>query len=84
MSSIIEQAARRLEELKRGGIEVPRPGSPASDGNVVRVLARLEQAVTETASRALTASLEELGSATFRADLAGMRHEAQYTRLFRS
>jgi urease accessory protein len=49
-----------------------------------RVLARLEQAVTETASRALKASLEELGSATFRADLASMRHEAQYTRLFRS
>ena len=49
-----------------------------------RVLARLEQAVTETASRASKASLEELGSATFRADLASMRHEAQYTRLFRS
>ena len=29
-------------------------------------------------------SLDDLGSATFRADLASMRHETQYTRLFRS
>ena len=32
----------------------------------------------------LKASLDDLGSATFRADLASMRHETQYTRLFRS
>ena len=30
------------------------------------------------------ASLDDLGSATFRADLASLRHETQYTRLFRS
>ncbi len=30
------------------------------------------------------ASLDDLGSATFRADLAGIKHETQYTRLFRS
>ena len=35
-------------------------------------------------ARALDASLDDLGSATFRADLASMRHETQYTRLFRS
>jgi urease accessory protein len=49
-----------------------------------RVLASLESAVAATARRALDASLDDLGSATFRADLASMRHEAQYTRLFRS
>ena len=37
-----------------------------------------------TAQRALAATLDDLGSATFRADLASMRHETQYTRLFRS
>ena len=37
-----------------------------------------------TAMRALKASLDDLGSTTFRADLASMRHETQYTRLFRS
>jgi len=49
-----------------------------------RVLASLERAVATTLDRARQATLEELGSATFRADLAGLRHETQYTRLFRS
>jgi urease accessory protein len=48
------------------------------------VLAQLEPIVAATARRALEASLDDLGSATFRADLASMRHETQYTRLFRS
>jgi urease accessory protein len=49
-----------------------------------RVLARLESDVAATASRAMSASPDDLGSATFRADLASLRHETQYTRLFRS
>ncbi len=49
-----------------------------------RVLAALEPVIQAAAVRALTGSLDELGSATFRADLASMRHENQYTRLFRS
>jgi urease accessory protein len=53
-----------------------------SDGQ--RVLAALEPAVTATAQRALAASLDDLGSSAFRADLASARHEMQYTRLFRS
>jgi urease accessory protein len=53
-----------------------------SDGQ--RVLAGLEPAVTATVQRALAASLDDLGSSAFRADLASARHETQYTRLFRS
>jgi urease accessory protein len=49
-----------------------------------RVLAALEPVVQVSAERAARASLDELGSSTFRADIAGMRHEHQYTRLFRS
>jgi urease accessory protein len=49
-----------------------------------RVLQALEGTVTATAERALTARLDEVGSAVFRADVASARHEAQYTRLFRS
>jgi urease accessory protein len=49
-----------------------------------RVLAALEPVIAATAQRALEATLDDLGSATFRADLASMRHETQYTRLFRS
>lgn len=57
---------------------------PLGQTDSQRVLARLEPAVAATASRAVTASLDDLGSATFRADLASLRHETQYTRLFRS
>jgi urease accessory protein len=53
-----------------------------SDGQ--RVIAELEEAVAATAGRALSTSLDEAGGAAFRADLATMRHETQYTRLFRS
>ena len=49
-----------------------------------RVLAALEDIVSATATRALATALDEIGSAAFRADLATMRHETQYTRLFRS
>ncbi len=49
-----------------------------------RVLAALEEHVAVTAQRALTTPLDDIGSAAFRADIAGMRHETQYTRLFRS
>jgi urease accessory protein len=57
---------------------------PLGQTDSQRVLAQLEPNVVATARRALLASLDDLGSATFRADLASMRHETQYTRLFRS
>jgi len=57
---------------------------PLGQTDSQRVLALLEPVVVATAKRALQASLDDLGSASFRADLAGMRHETQYTRLFRS
>ncbi len=49
-----------------------------------RVLAALESDIAACAARALATPLDEIGSCTFRADVAGMRHETQYTRLFRS
>jgi urease accessory protein len=49
-----------------------------------RVLAALEAALAETAKRALATPIDEISTATLRADIAGMRHETQYTRLFRS
>jgi urease accessory protein len=53
-----------------------------SDGQ--RVLAALEPAVAAAAMAALATPLDEVGSAAFRADLASMHHETQYTRLFRT
>ena len=49
-----------------------------------RVLAALEPVIAATAQRALVTALDDIGAASFRADLAGARHETQYTRLFRS
>jgi len=49
-----------------------------------RILAAMEEPVGATTMRARATPLEDVGSAAFRADLASMRHETQYTRLFRS
>jgi urease accessory protein len=57
---------------------------PLGQTDSQRVLALLEPVVVATAKRALGATLDGLGGASFRADLASMRHETQYTRLFRS
>jgi urease accessory protein len=57
---------------------------PLGQTDSQRALAALEPVVAATGKRALGATLDDLGSATFRADLASMRHETQYTRLFRS
>ncbi len=57
---------------------------PLGQTDSQRVLAALEAVVSDTAQRAMNATLDDIGSATFRADLASLRHETQYTRLFRS
>jgi urease accessory protein len=49
-----------------------------------RVLAALEPVTADTARRAAATPLDDISSATYCADIAGMRHETQYTRLFRS
>jgi urease accessory protein len=57
---------------------------PLGQTDGLRILATLEGTVADTAKRALGASLDDIGSAAFRADIASARHETQYTRLFRS
>ncbi len=49
-----------------------------------RVIASLAKRARLAAGRAARASLDDLGSAAFRSDLASIRHETQYARLFRS
>jgi urease accessory protein len=49
-----------------------------------RVIARVEPLIAATVDRALACPLDEIGAAAFRADIASIRHETQYTRLFRS
>ena len=49
-----------------------------------RTLAALLPLLSERAAKAATSTLDDLGGATFRADIAAMHHETQYTRMFRS
>lgn len=49
-----------------------------------RVLAALAGSVAALGASAAQASIDDLGSASFRSDIASMRHETQYSRLFRS
>ena len=53
-----------------------------SDGQ--RIIARLAPVCEEIASDAMGATLDDLGGIALRADIASMKHETQYTRLFRS
>ena len=48
------------------------------------VIAALTPALQTAASAATASSLDDLGSATFSADLCSLEHETQYSRLFRS
>lgn len=49
-----------------------------------RVLARLMPAVADLAQAAGAGGPDDLGACAFRSDLASLRHETQYSRLFRS
>jgi urease accessory protein len=50
----------------------------------VRLLAGLEPTIAATAERATGSTLDDIGSAALIAEIAAMRHETQYSRLFRT
>ncbi len=57
---------------------------PLGQSTGLAVLAGLEPAITRIVGETASATLDDLGGACFRSDIAAMRHETQYTRLFRS
>jgi urease accessory protein len=57
---------------------------PLGQSAGLAVLAALEPVILRIADETRGATLDDLGGAAFRSDLAAMRHETQYTRLFRS
>ena len=57
---------------------------PLGQSDGLRALAALEDAVRAAAQDALTAPLDDLGAASPMLDWCSMKHETQYTRLFRS
>lgn len=67
-------------QLVSAGLRLTLCGQSAG----VAILARLEPVLQDIAERAAVSTPDDLGSATIRADIAVMRHETQYSRLFRS
>ena len=57
---------------------------PLGQTTGLQVLAAIEPIIAQVAAGTAHATLDDIGGCTFRADLAAMRHETQYTRLFRS
>lgn len=72
--------AALAQNLVSAGIRLAPIGQSAGQ----RVVAALLPALRRVAAEAEAASLDDLGSPCFRADLGSFRHETQYTRLFRS
>jgi urease accessory protein len=69
-SSNLVQAAIRLGVTGQAG--------------AMQTMAALEPLVMATAKRAARSTPDDLGSATFLSDIMAMKHETQYSRLFRS
>jgi len=57
---------------------------PVGQTDGQKIIARLVPALREAAQMAASSTLDDLGSAALRSDIAAMRHETQYSRLFRS
>jgi urease accessory protein len=57
---------------------------PLGQTDGLRLVAALRPMIEAAATGALHASVDDLGGAVLRADIASMKHETQYTRLFRS
>lgn len=60
-----------------------RLGATGQTGAVATIVA-LEPLMLATAARAAHSTLDDLGSSTILSDIAALRHEVQYSRLFRS
>jgi urease accessory protein len=57
---------------------------PLGQTTGLQTLRALEKLILGTVAATKDATLDDLGGCAFRSDLAAMRHETQYTRLFRS
>lgn len=57
---------------------------PLGQSDGLSLLAGLQSVLLHTAAQSRSAALDDIGSACFRADLAAMQHETQYSRMFRS
>lgn len=57
---------------------------PLGQKDAVATMAALEEVILETVRRACASTLDDLGSATVMSEIMAMKHETQYSRVFRS
>ena len=57
---------------------------PLGQTDGTKAVAKLVPVAKQVAVRAAAAAIDDIGGAALRSDIAAMRHETQYTRLFRS
>ena len=57
---------------------------PLGQTNGLEIMRVLMPVIAETAARAMNSALDDLGSSTLLSDIASMKHETQYSRVFRS
>ncbi|WP_299298183.1 urease accessory protein UreF [uncultured Tateyamaria sp.] len=65
-------------------VSVAQRAMPLGQTDGQRVLAALTPVITDTATRAETATLDDLSATSFAADIAAMRHETLTHRIFRT
>jgi len=73
-----------LQALSNNLIAVAVRLIPLGQTKGLEVMRDLMPVISTTAERALRASLDDLGSSTLLSDIASMKHETQYSRVFRS
>lgn len=57
---------------------------PLGQSKGLEVMRDMMPVISQTAERAMWATLSDLGSSTLLSDIASMKHESQYSRVFRS
>ena len=57
---------------------------PLGQTNGLEIMRVLMPVIAETAARAMNSALDDLGSSTLLSDIMSMKHETQYSRVFRS
>ena len=57
---------------------------PLGQTRGLEIMGALMPVILETVDRAMSSTLDDLGSSTFLSDVAAMKHETQYSRIFRS
>lgn len=69
-----------LSNLIQGAVRLV----PLGQSHGVSLMAAVEKDILDVAERAMSSSLDDLGSAAIISDIMAMQHETQYSRVFRS